>query len=59
MLKLTLHPGSYDWEFIPVAGGNFRDAGTGDVPLTVASACAGVCALRRRSARAGAARPLA
>ena len=29
VLKLTLHPGSYGWEFIPVAGGTFRDAGTG------------------------------
>ncbi len=29
VLKLTLHPSSYDWEFIPVAGGKFRDSGTG------------------------------
>lgn len=29
VLKLTLVPGSYQWEFVPVAGGSFRDAGTG------------------------------
>jgi hypothetical protein len=28
VLKLTLHPGSYDWEFLPVAGGQFNDAGS-------------------------------
>ncbi len=28
VLKLTLHPGSYDWEFVPVAGGTFTDKGT-------------------------------
>lgn len=28
LLKLTLHPTSYDWEFIPVAGGTFHDAGS-------------------------------
>ena len=27
VLKLTLHPTSYDWEFIPVAGQTFRDSG--------------------------------
>ncbi len=29
VLKLTLHPGSYDWEFVPVAGGTFTDKGSG------------------------------
>ncbi len=28
VLKLTLHPSSYDWEFIPVAGESFTDSGT-------------------------------
>lgn len=28
VLKLTLHPDSYDWEFIPVAGQTFTDAGS-------------------------------
>jgi hypothetical protein len=28
VLKLTLHATSYDWEFIPVPGGTFRDAGS-------------------------------
>jgi len=29
VLKLTLYPGSYTWEFVPVAGGTFVDAGAG------------------------------
>ena len=29
VIKFTLHATSYDWEFIPVQGGTFRDAGTG------------------------------
>jgi hypothetical protein len=29
VLKLTLHPGSYDWEFEPVAGKTFTDSGSG------------------------------
>ena len=28
VLKLTLHAGSYDWEFVPVAGQSFTDSGT-------------------------------
>lgn len=28
ILKLTLHPNSYDWEFVPEAGRPFRDVGT-------------------------------
>lgn len=28
ILELTLHPTSYDWEFIPTAGGTFTDAGS-------------------------------
>jgi acid phosphatase type 7 len=28
VLKLTLHPTSYDWEFVPVAGQSFTDAGS-------------------------------
>jgi hypothetical protein len=28
VLKLTLHPGSYDWQFIPVAGQTFTDSGS-------------------------------
>jgi hypothetical protein len=28
VLKLTLHPDSYDWQFIPVAGKTFSDSGT-------------------------------
>lgn len=29
VLKLTLHAGSYDWEFVPVAGKTFTDSGSG------------------------------
>lgn len=29
VLKLTLHPGSFDWQFVPVAGATFTDTGTG------------------------------
>jgi hypothetical protein len=29
VLKLTLRTAGYDWEFLPAAGGSFRDAGTG------------------------------
>jgi hypothetical protein len=28
VLKLTLHADRYDWEFVPVAGGDFRDSGS-------------------------------
>ena len=28
VLKLTLHPGSYEWKFVPVAGKSFTDSGT-------------------------------
>jgi 3',5'-cyclic AMP phosphodiesterase CpdA len=28
VLKLTLHPTSYNWEFVPVEGGTFRDSGS-------------------------------
>jgi chitodextrinase len=28
VLKLTLHSGSYDWEFVPVAGASFTDSGS-------------------------------
>lgn len=30
VLKLTLHAESYAWEFVPAAGGEFRDAGRAD-----------------------------
>lgn len=28
VLKLTLHPNSYDWKFMPIAGQTFTDSGT-------------------------------
>ena len=28
VLKLTLHPSSYDWKFVPVAGQTYTDSGT-------------------------------
>lgn len=36
VLKLTLHPKSYDWEFVPIAGQTFRDSDS--------SACHGLVA---------------
>jgi hypothetical protein len=30
VLKLTLHPNSYEWKFIPGAGKTFTDSGTGE-----------------------------
>jgi hypothetical protein len=32
VLKLTLHATSYDWEFIPEAGKDFHDSGSGKCP---------------------------
>ena len=29
VIKLTLHSGSYDWQFVPVAGKTFTDSGSG------------------------------
>ncbi|WBB68621.1 DNRLRE domain-containing protein [Micromonospora sp. WMMD812] len=29
VLKFTLHSGSYDWQFVPVAGQSYNDSGTG------------------------------
>jgi len=29
VVKLTLRPGAYSWEFLPVAGASFHDAGSG------------------------------
>ncbi|MFI7606516.1 DNRLRE domain-containing protein [Micromonospora sp. NPDC049366] len=29
VLKFTLHSGSYDWQFVPVAGQTYTDSGTG------------------------------
>jgi hypothetical protein len=28
VLKLTLHPGSYEWRFVPAEGGEFTDSGS-------------------------------
>lgn len=30
LLKLTLNPASYDWEFVPIAGKVFRDSGSAE-----------------------------
>jgi hypothetical protein len=29
VIKMTLRPGNYDWQFVPVAGKTFTDSGTG------------------------------
>jgi hypothetical protein len=44
VLKLTLHPKSYDWEFVPVAGKTFTDSGSGS--------CHGVAAMPTPTATA-------
>ena len=31
VMKFTLHPTSYDWQFLPVAGQSFTDSGSGSV----------------------------
>jgi hypothetical protein len=28
VIKLTLHPNGYDWQFVPEAGKTFTDSGT-------------------------------
>jgi hypothetical protein len=38
VLKFTLHPTSYDWEFIPVEGGTFHDSGSATCVLPSDSA---------------------
>jgi 3-phytase len=40
VLKLTLRNGGYDWQFVPVAGGSFTDAGSGTCHGKPASASA-------------------
>lgn len=40
VLKLTLHPTGYDWEFIPVAGQDFSDTGSADCVNAPGSATA-------------------
>ena len=29
VLKLILHPGRYEWAFVPIAGQTFQDSGNG------------------------------
>jgi hypothetical protein len=29
VIRLTLHPTSYDWRFVPISGSRFSDSGTG------------------------------
>ena len=31
VVKFTLHPTTYDWQFLPIAGSTFTDSGTGTV----------------------------
>jgi hypothetical protein len=35
ILKLTLHPSGYDWQFISASGGTFSDSGTGTCHASV------------------------
>ena len=57
VLKFTLHATTYDWTFLPIAGGTFTDFGSGsvhDAPPVANSAPAG---RRRRVHHAGRHRP--
>jgi len=49
VLKLTLHSQGYDWEFVPVAGGKFRDSGSGK--CSVPSSAKGVSETKSNFAR--------
>ena len=40
VLRLTLHPSSYDWRFLPEAGRTFADSGTQDCRGAVAAPAA-------------------
>lgn len=42
VLKLTLHPQGYDWEFVPVVGGKFHESGSSKclAPLSATGALA-------------------
>ena len=42
VLKLTLHPSSYDWQFVPEAGQTFTDSGIAAMPWPDRSAGAAV-----------------
>jgi acid phosphatase type 7 len=37
ILKLTLHPASYDWQFVPEVGGSFTDSGSGACDASAAT----------------------
>ena len=37
VLKLTLHPTSYDWEFVPIAGQTFTDSGSASCVVVAAA----------------------
>jgi len=39
VLKLTLNPTSYAWEFVPIAGRTFTDTGSADCVTTLPPAC--------------------
>ena len=65
-MKLTLHPNSYDWKFLPVAGSTFTDSGSASVhdappgqnsaPVAVADCVFDAAEHREGRARAGCAR---
>ena len=61
VLKLVLHPGSYDWQFVPEAGGTVTDAGTascvGSGDTTPPSTPSGLSATPARRASPSPGRP--
>ena len=47
VMKLTLHASTYDWQFLPIAGSTFTDAGTGSVHARTADTQRGPRGRRR------------
>ena len=53
VLEVTFHATSYDWQFVPVAGGSYSDAGTGNCHADKPNLRQSRRALPPRPARAG------
>jgi Calcineurin-like phosphoesterase len=51
VLKLTLHPGSYDWKFVPIAGETFTDSGSTTCSGAAPSSSAGTTGSKPPSRR--------
>lgn len=58
MLKLTLHPNSYDWQFVSVAGRTYTDTGTTACHGTPSQPTAGAVSLLRNPVSGRCIKPL-